>query len=645
MSIKRTGFIIFAWIASIALGLFYNYALLDIESKLSNYLATFSMLVIFGIGIYVTIKIMGVNLMKLPLNTPVFCLCAAYILGRMYFFRHIHYMANTLIDGLMIAMLLPLGLMCIKNSFSSKWGALSYSFVYFSILAATGTVSGTKLMIFSGVFLILGEIIAIRLYKPENKKLWYTHFAILASLFLGIALFILSNTVNVYTRTIGFLDPQSVHEYNMLYDWISGVGLFEYFPNNSFISDINSAYAATYAHLLVCLGWIPCLLIMLLQVAATVCMIINALLFKDKSKKFLGIMSSLMIGCHLYFSIGSSFIRTPMTEFGAPFITIYGLEYCVLPVMLYIWLDFSERGVTLKGIYGFFKDVSFPNDSDCKLIDDEFEDLDVSAWMLEQKYNENKLFIISGPSGSGKTTLFKAIQKKYPYIKKTLSDTTRDIRDDEENGIDYNFIPKSIFERNIKSGHYVEYNLYDNNYYGTSHEEIKKARFSTATAMIIDVNGAENVKQYYPDAISIFIAPPSIDVLIKRIKERNTNTPDELENRIKIAKQEMEKSKDFDYVITNKELDTAISELESILTMKCPAIIKILDEFVFDNKNYICIAKVFVDSELIYICRELSNNKKIYFAKNKCGHLEPAVDDSLNEKIAELLDAKSVDVK
>lgn len=581
MSIKKTRFIIFTWVASIVLGMFYNCALFDIKSNLYNYIATFSMLITFGIGIYANLKIMDVDLLKSRVNALVFCLCAASILGGMYFLGHFHYIADTLIDGLIIAMLLPLGLLCLKNSFESKNGIFSCSLVYFSILAATGVVSGTKLMLFSGGFMLLGEIIAMKLYKPQNKKLWYTHFSILTLLFLGVAMFVLSNIVDVHTRTIGYLNPQSVYEYDMLKKWITGVRLFEYFPNNSFISDIHSSYAATYAHLLVCFGWIPCLFIMIFQVAATICMIINAFCFKDKNKTFLGIMSALMIGCHLYFSIGSSFIRMPMTEFGAPFITIYGLGYCVLPVMLYIWLDFSERGVTLKGIYEFLKDVCFQGNSNCELTDGKFDGLEIFPWLLAEKsngknrYEDNQLFIISGPSGSGKTTLLKAIQKKYPGITKTLSDTTRDIRDDEENGIDYNFIHKGMFERNIKTGHYVEYNTYDNNYYGTSHEEIRKARLSPASIMVIDVNGAEKVKKYYPDAVTIFIAPPSVDALIERINERNANTPEEIENRIEIAKQEMEKSKNFDYIIINEDFKTAVSELETIITTSCPTIIDV----------------------------------------------------------------------
>lgn len=571
MSIKRTRFIIFTWLASIVLGMFYNHAILDIESKLPSYIATISMLITFGIAIYATLKIMGINLIKSRLNMLTFCLCAASVLGGIFSLGHFHYMADTILDGLIIAMLFPLGLLCIKNSFNNKFGILSCSLLYFAILAAAGVVSDTKLMLFSGGFILLGEIIAIRLYKPENKKLWYTHVAILASLFIGVALFVLSATTNVHTRTIGYLNPQSVFEYDKLKEWISYASLLEYSPNNSFISDIHSAYAATYAHLLVCFGWIPCLLIMITQITATVFMFINSLRFRDKNKKFLGIMSALMIGCHLYFSIGSSFIRTPMTEFGAPFITTYGLGYCVLPVMLYIWLEYSERGLTLKDIGEFLKILfcSVLDEDPDWYIGDEFNEINELESNERSFYMSNKLFIISGPSGVGKNTIFNEVQKMVPYINKTISDTTRDIRDNEEDGRDYNFISKSEFEGNINRGHYVEYNTYDDNYYGTSFEEVRRTRTEPATAMIIDVNGAKNIKAHYPDAITIFIAPPSVDELIRRIAERNANTPGEIENRIKTAERELEEAWGFDYIITNGNLETSVSELASIVKRHC----------------------------------------------------------------------------
>lgn len=569
MSIKRTRFVIFTWIASIALGIFYNYALMDNESMLTSYFATFLMLITFGFGIYALIKIMGVDLLKSRLNTLVLCLCGASILGGIYSLGHFHHMADTIIDGLIIAMLFPLGLLCIKNSFNSKHGVFTYSLVYIAILAATGVVSGTKLMLFSGGFMLLGEIIAIKLYKPENKRVWYIHFAILTSLFIGVALFVLSTTTNIQTRAIGYLKPQSVYEYDKLRDWISYASLFEYDPYNSFISDIHSLYAATYAHLLVCFGWIPCLAIMLFQITATIFMLINALHFKDENRKFLGVMSALMIGCHLYFSIGSSFIRTPMTEFGAPFITIYGLGYCILPVMLYIGLDYSERGQTLKNIGGILKDLFCCfgwEELDWDIDEDElYKEIILNPNCERRFYMENKLFIISGPSGVGKTTVFQKAQQIIPYITKTVSDTTRNIRDDEKNGRDYNFITKEEFEKNIQDGKYVEYNIYDNNYYGTTFAEIEKAFSSPATAMIIDVNGAKNVKHQYPDAISIFIAPPSVEELMQRIIDRNDNTTEEIENRIKIAEKELEEAWGFDYIIINKLLYKSVDDLCSII--------------------------------------------------------------------------------
>ena len=295
-------------------------------------------------------------------------------------------------------------------------------------------------------------------------------------------------------------------------------------------------------------------------------MIINALHFKDKNKKFLGIMSALMVGCHLYFSIGSSFIRTPMTEFGAPFITIYGLGYCVLPVILYFWLEFSERGQTLKNIGSIFKELFtwFSWDE----FNDElelFNETNLEPKYARRYYMTNRLFIISGPSGVGKNTIFREAQRYIPYIRKTVSDTTRDMRDEEKNEVDYNFITRKEFEKNIQDGKYIEYKLYDNNYYGTPFDEIEKNFISPATALIIDVDGAKNIKRQYPNAISIFIAPPSIEELMQRIKNRGDNTPEEIENRIKIAENELSEAWGFDYIIVNDNLYKSVKDLYSII--------------------------------------------------------------------------------
>jgi len=575
MSNKRTLSFALIWLASIILGVIYNSMWVDvINSYLSSYITVILTLFFIGTGILVFVRATEINLDSKRLYVLLYTFCAVFISSLLWNEKqHFYYLADTLLDGTLIMMLFPLGLLCIKNSFNSKYGIIISSLSFLGILASAAIISGTKLFMIAGAFLFVGETLAIKLYKPEKKKIWSWHSCIMFVIYMGMTLLLISCSVNYEQRVIGFIEPQRISEYKNLLDWITSSNWFDYFPNSTFLNDINSPYAATYAHLLTILGRIPCIAIILAQGYAIVCMLLNTLCFKDKNRKYLGLMSCVMLAFHLIYSVASSFIRIPMTELGAPFITIYGMGYCLPPLFLYICLELAERGVMLNVSFRLREIIGFAPDENEK-IDEKYESLyeDFSNNVNEETFTENKIFVISGPSGSGKTTLFKAIQKKYPYIIKTISDTTRDIRDDEENGIDYNFIHKGVFERNIKSGHYVEYNIYDNNYYGTSHEEIRKARQAPATAMIIDVNGAENVKKHYPDAVTIFIAPPSIDVLIERIKTRNANTPEELENRIETAKQELEKVENFDCVITNDEFDTAVSELESIINNHLTAI-------------------------------------------------------------------------
>jgi len=175
-----------------------------------------------------------------------------------------------------------------------------------------------------------------------------------------------------------------------------------------------------------------------------------------------------------------------------------------------------------------------------------------------------KIFVISGPSCSGKTTIFNEVLKVVPELVKTVSDTTRNPREDEKDGVDYNFISRDTFEKNIQNDEYIEYNFYDDNYYGTSKRRFGELK-GKKTAMIIDVNGAKNVKKIYQDAITIFIMPPSLDELRRRLVSRGDNTPEEIERRLDKAKGEIEASSNFDFVVENANLSNAVQEVSHII--------------------------------------------------------------------------------
>jgi len=176
-----------------------------------------------------------------------------------------------------------------------------------------------------------------------------------------------------------------------------------------------------------------------------------------------------------------------------------------------------------------------------------------------------KVFIISGPSCSGKTTIFNEVLKVIPALTRTVSDTTRKPRENEIDGIDYNFISRELFEKNIKENKYIEHTFYDDNYYGTIRKNFEQSD-GKMTALIIDVNGAKRIKSIYKNAITIFIMPPSLEELRSRLIARGDNTPEEIERRLEKAKKEMAEAVKFDYIVTNKNLKSAVQEVVDIIS-------------------------------------------------------------------------------
>ena len=176
-----------------------------------------------------------------------------------------------------------------------------------------------------------------------------------------------------------------------------------------------------------------------------------------------------------------------------------------------------------------------------------------------------KFIVISGPSGVGKGTicnkLFKEINAWY-----SVSTTTRSPREGEVDGINYYFISKEEFEEKIKNNEFLEYNIYNNNYYGTSKKIVlEKMEEGINVFSEIDVNGAHNIKKIFPDALLIYIAPPSIDVLKERLIARGTEDMEKINQRLEIAKRELEEISFYDYVVVNDDLEKATKEVKDII--------------------------------------------------------------------------------
>lgn len=177
-----------------------------------------------------------------------------------------------------------------------------------------------------------------------------------------------------------------------------------------------------------------------------------------------------------------------------------------------------------------------------------------------------RIFVISGPSGCGKNTVYDELKKRIPNIAQTVSATTRAMRKGEVDGTDYYFIPEEEFLRRVKNGDFVEYVRYGDNYYGTLKSEISRLTDDGKTViLIIEVNGAANIKRILPDAVSVFISPPSFDELKKRIVGRGTNSPEDTEKRIEIAKEEMRYKDTYDHIVVNDDLDECVDKIGEII--------------------------------------------------------------------------------
>ena len=172
---------------------------------------------------------------------------------------------------------------------------------------------------------------------------------------------------------------------------------------------------------------------------------------------------------------------------------------------------------------------------------------------------------ISAPSGSGKTTLCKALQVVEPDIQWSISYTTREKREIEEDGIDYHFISSDKFEDFIINGYFVEWENVHGFYYGTSLKSLNNAIHENKMLLLeMDVKGSMNIKKLYPEkTFSIFIIPPSIEHLRDRLKNRGTDSAVRIEVRLKRFQEEMEFQNKFDYVMVNENLESAKIELQN----------------------------------------------------------------------------------
>ena len=176
------------------------------------------------------------------------------------------------------------------------------------------------------------------------------------------------------------------------------------------------------------------------------------------------------------------------------------------------------------------------------------------------------LFVVSSPSGGGKGTIIRHVLDVVPNLSYSVSYTTRAPRLNEVDGREYFFVSRETFEEMIAAGEFLEWACVHGNFYGTSKSQILEETAAGADIILeVDVQGAASVRQLLMDSVSIFILPPSYDVLKQRLIDRGTDTPEELEVRLRNAPDELRQYSSFDYVIINDQVAEAAGQLASIV--------------------------------------------------------------------------------
>ena len=181
--------------------------------------------------------------------------------------------------------------------------------------------------------------------------------------------------------------------------------------------------------------------------------------------------------------------------------------------------------------------------------------------------HRGKLIVVSGPSGAGKSTVIGKVMERRSDLCFSVSATTRKPRDGEVDGVNYFFVSETVFVRMIGDDELLEHAEYNREYYGTPRDYVEEKRRAGMHVLLdIEVQGARQVRERVPEAIKIFIIPPSLQVLEQRLRGRGTETEEQIQRRLARARGEYREADFYDYVVINDNLETAANELNAIIT-------------------------------------------------------------------------------
>jgi guanylate kinase len=177
-----------------------------------------------------------------------------------------------------------------------------------------------------------------------------------------------------------------------------------------------------------------------------------------------------------------------------------------------------------------------------------------------------RVFVITGPSGVGKGTLIRGLMERLPILELSVSATTRAPRPGEQDGIDYHFLTREEFDRRVREGEFVEHADYAGRSYGTLRSELDaRVQAGTPVVLEIEVQGARQVRASVPDAVQVFIAPPSLEELRTRLIGRGTDDPKGVKRRLHVAARELKAQPEFAHVVVNDRLQDALEQLTRIV--------------------------------------------------------------------------------